>query len=138
MTPDKFAALHAAAFKHSRAWSSEEFTRLLAQKSTVAFCNEYTLLIGRLIADEAEILTIATHPDYQMRGHAKSALVAFEREVQSRGGKTIFLEVADDNDSAKSLYLREGFERIATRNRYYSRPNGQFADALVMKKYLTN
>lgn len=138
MTPIELAHIYALAFPMSRPWTVEEFEQLLNVSTTVALFGDNTFLIGRLLGDEAEILTIATHPDFRQRGYAKDCLKKFETEITARSGTSIFLEVAVDNESAVNLYLKAGFARIATRNRYYARPNGHFVDAIVMKKNFTN
>lgn len=138
MTPAELANIYALAFPKSRAWSVEEFEQLLGAPTTVTSFGDNAFLIGRLLGDVAEILTIATHPNFRQQGFAKDCLKKFETEISARGGKSIFLEVAADNESAENLYLKAGFARIATRKRYYARPNGQFVDAIVMKKYFTN
>jgi len=45
----------------------------------------------------------------------------------------VFLEVREDNQRARGLYLRRGFEEIGVRRGYYQ-PSG--TDAIVMRKDL--
>lgn len=137
MNAEEMAFIHGAAFENARHWSAEEFEKLLENPSTVLASVAQAFVLGRLIADEAEILTVATHPDFQRQGSAFRALVAFEFEVVKKGARMIFLDVAADNESAIALYEKSGFGTIATRKAYYRLQNGAFSDALVMKKYLT-
>ena len=54
-------------------------------------------------------------------------------EAGRRGCTEVFLEVRADNDRARVLYERFGFERIGLRKRYYQ-PTG--VDAVVMRRRL--
>ncbi len=78
-------------------------------------------VLGRVTLDEAEILTLATHPDLRRRGHARSALRRFEAAVTRLGARKIFLEVAEDNAAALALYLGAGYSEIGRRPGYYRR-----------------
>lgn len=76
---------------------------------------------------DAEILTVATDPAARGRGLAGDVLrVAIDR-YRRAGLRHIFLEVAEDNDSARTLYKRLGFTPIGRRPAYYTRPEGRIA-----------
>jgi ribosomal protein S18 acetylase RimI-like enzyme len=73
-----------------------------------------------------EIHALAVSERCRGQGVGSSLLKAL-RETQP--GKTIYLEVHQNNVAAISFYLREGFRRLALRPRYY-RDGG---DALVLE-----
>ena len=84
------------------------------------------------VEDEAELELIATAEMYRRCGRAEKILHdLFEGAIQ-RGIKRIFLEVRVSNSSALMMYLKNGFQGIYARSRYY--PDGE--DAIVMKKEL--
>ena len=71
MTPQDLAHTHAAAFTQSRPWTADEFADLLANRFThYVVGNAQSFALFQVIADEAELLTIATHPSHQRQGLA--------------------------------------------------------------------
>ena len=82
------------------------------------------------VEDEAELELIATAEMYRRCGRAQKILDDLFEEAVRLGIKKMFLEVRVSNSSALSLYLRNGFEGVYARTRYY--PDGE--DAIVMKK----
>ena len=136
MTPDSMARLHAAAFTHPRPWSAAEFSALLDSKGTFALGDTRAFALIRAIADEAELLTIATHPHFQRQGLARSLMLRCLDAVGQHGADHIFLEVASDNTGALSLYKSTGFCVSGRRPGYYRRPAGPAVDALVLTRKL--
>ncbi|WP_254054759.1 GNAT family N-acetyltransferase [Pseudophaeobacter sp. EL27] len=135
-TPQEMARIHAAAFLQSRPWSTEEFTSLLESPLSYACGDRRCFALVRVIADEAELLTIATDPEFQCQGLARRLMQDWQTLGQSRGAKTCFLEVAEDNCAAIALYLAEGFATCGRRSGYYARRNAAAVDAIVMQKEL--
>jgi ribosomal-protein-alanine N-acetyltransferase len=84
--------------------------------------------LARIIADEAELLLLATRPAARRRGVAGALLRAVIEEARGRGVTRIHLEVRSGND-AVWLYRREGFEKVGERREYYRGRNGQLFDA---------
>jgi [ribosomal protein S18]-alanine N-acetyltransferase len=82
---------------------------------------------------QADVLTIAVRRAYWGRGIGSALLGTLLTAARDRGCKEVFLEVRTDNDRARGLYLRRGFEEIGVRRGYYQ-PSG--ADAIVMRKDL--
>lgn len=76
---------------------------------------------------DAEILTVATDPAVRGQGLAAEVLRAAEDHYRVAGLRHIFLEVAEDNVSARSLYERLGFAPMGRRPGYYARPTGRVA-----------
>ncbi len=128
------ATTHAAAFTQSRPWTEAEFTALLDSPLTFAVGDERCFALVRVIVDEAELLTIATHPDHQRQGLARAVMTSWRQLASQRGAETAFLEVAADNVAACDLYATCGFSICGNRSGYYRRPNGPAVDAIVMRQ----
>jgi ribosomal-protein-alanine N-acetyltransferase len=76
-----------------------------------------------------DVQTIGVRPDRWGRGIGAALLTALLDEAAGRGCTAVFLEVRADNERAKKLYRRFGFEEVGVRKRYYQ-PSG--VDAIVM------
>lgn len=134
MTPEDMADLHARAFAGlGRAWSAAEFSDLLSSPLVFAVGDLRGFALGRVIADEAEVLTIATDPQARRQGIARACLGTFHATATKHGARSVFLEVADDNTAAKGLYNVAGYSQTAVRKGYYTRPNQTAVDALVLR-----
>ncbi len=127
------AATHQAAFVADRAWSADEFASLLGSAGVMALGEPSAFAVMRVVADEAELLTIATHPDVQRQGRAVQVLQQVIAEARAQGASRLFLEVAADNLPAVTLYQKAGFTQVGQRRGYYARPNQSSVDALVMQ-----
>jgi ribosomal protein S18 acetylase RimI-like enzyme len=55
---------------------------------------------------------VAVHPDWQGRGIANALMEAALGEVSAKGGRWVGLEVRADNQAARRLYERLGFEEV--------------------------
>ena len=111
------ARLHAAAFTQSRSWSADEFASLLSSPLCFSVGNTKCFALIRVVAGEAELLTIATHPDYLRQGLAVQCMKMWQEQARLRGAAKAFLEVAADNAPARALYVKCGFEDCGTRFR---------------------
>ena len=131
------AALHAVAMTQPPPWSEADFASLLAARGTFAVGDAHTFALGRVVLDEVELLTIATHPDHRRRGLARACLAAFEAEARARGARTAHLEVAAANTPAVALYEAAGWAHAGRRKGYYRTPEGARIDALLMSKSLS-
>lgn len=137
LSPADLAALHKASFTTPRPWSETEFAGLLSMAGVFLICGDGpSFALGRVMVGEAELLTLAVHPNAQGRGLGREALVAYEAGAGARGGETSFLEVASTNTTAIALYLSHGYSESGRRRAYYSAPNGAKIDALVFSKPL--
>lgn len=85
-----------------------------------------------VVCDEGEILLIATAEMFRRCGRGQRILDLLTEEAKRRGAKKLFLEVRVSNAEAQMLYLKNGFQGIYVRPRYYQ--DGE--DAVVMKKEL--
>ncbi|KPP84194.1 MAG: ribosomal-protein-alanine N-acetyltransferase RimI [Rhodobacteraceae bacterium HLUCCA08] len=119
MTPQALAATHAAAFGADDAWPAEDFARYLADPKVTIHGDAGCFAVIRRIGDEAEVLTLATHPDRQGQGAATAMLATALAEEAARGVRTLFLDVAADNAPAIALYARAGFTPFSERRNYY-------------------
>jgi ribosomal-protein-alanine N-acetyltransferase len=82
-----------------------------------------------IMAGEAHVSTIATHPDWRRRGLGEVLLNAMiGRSIQLRSDYCV-LEVRQTNLNAQALYQKYGFEAVGRRKGYY-RDNNE--DALLM------
>ena len=84
--------------------------------------------------DVADVMTIAVAPPHQGRGVGRVLLTELLRRAADRAADAVLLEVRADNDAARRLYDRAGFEVISVRRRYYQPED---VDALVMRLLLT-
>jgi len=89
-------------------------------------------VIASLVADEAEILTIATAASARRQGHARRLMRHLVATLSARSTNSLFLEVATDNPAAIALYLGLGFREVGKRRAYYSRRGGRLVDALIL------
>lgn len=131
------AALHQQSF--SAPWSEQAFLDLLAQSTTrvwLAGASEPSgFIVTQAAADEVEILTLAVHIDQRRAGVGHNLVQAVLAYAAQHGATTCHLEVAEDNDPAKSLYTKLGFKVTGCRPGYYTRPHGA-VDAVLMTKDL--
>lgn len=86
-------------------------------------------LMARLIADEAEILKVATARESQRRGAASHLLNSFVALARRQGVSRIHLELRAQNLPARALYEKHAFEMTGRRPNYYTGPGD---DALCM------
>lgn len=136
MTPNQLAELHAQCFTTPRPFTETEFTDFLRAPSTLLIIRSRGFAMGRVIADEAELLTLAVDPEHRRCGTGRALLSGFETAAATRDAAAIFLEVAADNQSALTLYLAAGYTESGRRRGYYTGPDHIHTDAILMKKQL--
>lgn len=81
------------------------------------------------ILDEAHIILMAVHPQYQRQGFGAGMLLRLLNKANNRGMKYATLEVRASNQAAIALYTQLGFTSVGKRPNYYA-DNGE--DALVL------
>ncbi len=81
------------------------------------------------ILEEAHIIMLAIHPQFQRQGLGQALLLALLKSAHDRQLERSTLEVRDSNLAAVSLYKKFGFKEAGRRKRYYE-DTGE--DALVM------
>ncbi|MES2143625.1 MAG: GNAT family N-acetyltransferase [Pseudomonadota bacterium] len=132
MTPDRLAALHAASFVMPRPWSAREFVDLLASPAVFLLTDSESFLLARVVAEEAELLTLAVAPAQRRQGIGRRLVARFVTTARSRGAARAFLEVSAENLSATNLYKSVGFAISGRRKAYFRSAEGRTVDALVM------
>ena len=126
------AALHARCFTTPRPWSEAEIGDVLSARGAFLLLRPQGFLIGRAIAGEAELLTLAVTPEARRQGIGRALLGAFAAAARERGATDAFLEVAANNAAARALYAGAGWVQAGRRRGYY----GPGVDALVLRQVL--
>ena len=93
-------------------------------------------VLSRAVEDEAEILTLALHPDLRGRGLSASLLSRHLDTLTQSGVRKVHLEVEEGNAPALALYRRHGFKQVGHRPGYYAGPNGVRTGALTLSATL--
>lgn len=122
-TPRQLAM--AIADEAASAWVAEESDG--AEQSIVGYA------LGRTIADEGEILSIASAPSRRRRGIGRMLLETALRDMVARGATAAWLEVRRSNAAAQAMYVAAGFVETGARRRYYT---GPIEDALIFRHEL--
>ncbi|HEX4504558.1 MAG TPA: GNAT family N-acetyltransferase [Alphaproteobacteria bacterium] len=129
------AALHEVSGFHEP-WNAHAFAELLAMPGTAGMLaligkEPAGLVLWRIAADEAEILTICTLPGQRRGGVGRNLLGAAIGAMTSAGARRLLLEVAIDNRAAIALYRAFGLVQLGRRRGYYLGPQGT-VDALIL------
>lgn len=133
--------VHALSFHH--AWSSDDFRSLIAQDTVFGFVarpegkpgKACGFVLARLVAGEAEILTIAVSDEVRKQGVGRALMDAVLRYLYQERAQTLFLEVDENNIAALALYRRMGFNKVGDRPAYYETANGR-SSALILRRDL--
>jgi ribosomal-protein-alanine N-acetyltransferase len=80
------------------------------------------ILIGRIAADEFEILNLAVKKECRRQGVATQLLLASLERARTDGARQAYLEVRASNEGGIALYSRMGFRASGRRVKYYSKP----------------
>ncbi|MDE5615470.1 MAG: GNAT family N-acetyltransferase [Alphaproteobacteria bacterium] len=121
--------LHAACFPH-KPWSASDFSDLKKSGCDI-IASENGFIVYRVVADEAEIITIGVAPRARRGGIAAAMLAIAEQDAKKRGATKMFLEVARDNTAARELYRTAGYAEAGIRPQYYDG-----IDAILMTRQL--
>lgn len=129
----EIAEIERASF--SDPWSASSFRSLIGLPSTwFAVAERSGRVIGysvmMIAADEAELGNIAVADGDRRHGVGRLLLDAAVEAAGELGVVSIYLEVRDSNDAARSLYAARGFEEVGRRRGYYRRP---VEDAIVLR-----
>lgn len=124
------AAIHAASFPARDAWGAETFRQQASLPGVLALLHPSGgMIVARIAADEAEILTLAVIPERRRGGVGAMLLHAASRQLAALGARACFLEVSVRNEAALALYANAGFIKAGLRRDYYS----DTSDALVLR-----
>lgn len=132
---DELSRLHRACFPLDQVWSPQSFADLLAENSKIGWRLQVDgqnagFILGRVILDEAELLTIGVGEAYRRHGLARQLISHLVAVLRQRKVVKVFLEVAENNEPALNLYLKAGFRLISRRYNYY--PGGITAFVLQL------
>ena len=115
--------LHRLCFDKS--WTSDDFHNFLSDIG--AFLFTYGLIafpdgmiLCRVAADEAEVLTLCVRPSSRRQGVAEKLMRSAMVKAEEMGANRLFLEVSTDNTAARNLYQSVGFSELARRRNYYA------------------
>ncbi len=92
-------------------------------------------VMARVAAEDAEILAIGVLPKARQGGVGRLLVEAAVAGSRDLGATALFLEVAEDNQAAWTLYKVCSFFSVGRRPGYYKRPDGRVA-ALVLRRNL--
>ena len=120
------------------AWSYQTMTGLLGQDSiNLLIVYQIDKVVGyclyQHLFEQAEILRIGTHPDYQRQGIASKLFAKLNQQLQELNVESLMLEVRADNLPAIALYEQQGFDIIHRRKGYYKVAHQPAIDALIMQ-----
>lgn len=110
---------------------------MLAAQGVFVTGSASAFAMGRVVAGECELLTLAVRPHLRRQGLGQAALTAYEAAATASGAADSFLEVAANNAAAIALYRAFGYGESGRRPGYYRLPTGKKCDALVFSKPLS-
>ena len=130
---EALAAIHAESFPPRERWGADAFALHLPLPGVLALIADAGgLVLARVAADEAEILTLAVTPPARRRGLGRQLLGAAGTAAVAMGAVTMFLEVSEANHPARALYAACGFVPVGRRRQYYA----DGSDALVLRRMI--
>ncbi|MGB3178906.1 MAG: GNAT family N-acetyltransferase [Albidovulum sp.] len=132
--PKALAAIHLASFTVPRPWGADEIASLAQSDGVFLLTRPGGFAMGRALAGEAELLTLAVSPDARRTGLGRALLKEFLAEAKASGAEKAFLEVAADNHAALALYASFDFSETGRRKGYYSSPGIAAIDALILSR----
>jgi [ribosomal protein S18]-alanine N-acetyltransferase len=131
------AAVHAGAFPPGgewgppwgASWGEMAFAVQLGLPGVFGLIDpEGAVLLARVAAEEAEVLTLAVAPPARRKGLGRALLRAAMARAAAAGARRMVLEVSVANAPAAALYGTVGFREVGRRRRYYA----DGSDALVL------
>jgi [ribosomal protein S18]-alanine N-acetyltransferase len=88
-------------------------------------------VVALVVGPEAEIADLAVAPDARRQGIGRALLSGALAELRAAAVRTVYLEVRESNQGARTLYEAYGFESVGRRRGYYRSP---VEDALVLRR----
>ena len=141
-TPDDLEAILALqrASPGAAQWEPADYASAFADEAALCLLAEDPVgeqvagfLVGRLIAEEAEILNLAVAHGYRRRGLGRRLVAEALAVAQARGARQCWLEVRAANQAARDFYRALGFAENSRRRGYYRDPED---DAVVCVRRL--
>jgi [ribosomal protein S18]-alanine N-acetyltransferase len=108
-------------------WTQASYREWMNSPGAVAFVHEVDgsvagFIIGRQVADEAEVLNLAVAPLARRKGRGGALLKAALDEFRARGVNRVYIEVRESNVKAMAFYVKHGFWQTGKRLKYYRKP----------------
>jgi ribosomal-protein-alanine N-acetyltransferase len=136
------ADLHDAAFPIG--WNADDLAGLIGDPAvTTRMIRPFSwfgrgavegFIMVRQASDEGEVLTFAVAQHCRGRGYGTRLLDDALMVLRQKGVQAVFLEVAEGNHSAITLYRRRGFTQVGERPAYARLADGSKGSALVMRR----
>jgi ribosomal-protein-alanine N-acetyltransferase len=126
-------------------WGQDGVAKMLALSGAFATLARATLgrrrqavgfSVCQVVMEQADLLTLGILPGLRRRGFGRLLLVDTLTRCRQLGATHLFLEVAEDNEPARQLYERSGFDVIGRRKGYYRDAAGAKVTALVLRRAL--
>lgn len=138
VTDDIPDVLEIESVSFSNPWRKQDFEYSLREENGICRVSRLDGLVvgyavGFFTKHELHLADFAVRPECQRRGYGRALLKIFLGQLEQMGTKIATLEVRQSNQRAVGLYSRAGFQTVAIRNDYYSRPK---ESAIVMIKSL--
>jgi ribosomal-protein-alanine N-acetyltransferase len=123
---------------YGEAWTASQCAGLLPMPGVwLSLAKEADAAIGfamgRVVANEAELLLLAVKCADQGKGVGQLLLDRFVEIAARRGAEKLHLEVRAGNPAVK-LYSSFGFSEVGRRTKYYTGRDGQVYDAITLSK----
>lgn len=122
-------------------WRARDIARLLESPQALGFLAvgraygetmPLGFVLGRLVLDEGEVLSIGVLEGARRQGVARRLLEAVLARARAAGARRLTLDVGTDNLPALRLYEALGFEQVGRRRDYYRRGDGERIDGLIL------
>ena len=116
-------------------WTEAQLQAAMAWPGAIAIAAEDAgaivgYVLGRVVVDEGEILSIATSAERRREGIGRRLLDEVMAAMRSRGAHAAWLEVRMSNEAARAMYAAAGFATAGVRPGYYRSPD---EDALILR-----
>lgn len=126
--------------RYGEAWTRNQCLGILAMSGvwlTIASLDGVPagFALSRVVADEAELLLLATLPTLRRRGVAAALLSSVINDAITLKAVNLHLEVREGNEAIK-LYHRTGFVKVGERRNYYRGNAGQAFNAFTYSRDL--
>ena len=113
--------------REAASWSAQALTEFMLLPEAFALISERAgmptgFVLGRLVADEAEVLNLAVREEHRRQGEGRRLLEELLRRFAEAGVSRVFLEVRESNLGAIEFYEQMGFRRSGRREGYYREP----------------
>jgi len=122
--------------REAAGWSRQALLDFMPLPGAAALMSERAgrptgFVLGRLVADEAEVLNLAVREECRRQGEGRALVEELLGRFAESGVSRVFLEVRESNRGAIGFYERMGFRQSGRREDYYREPREA---ALVYEK----